>query len=457
MNSENSWRIHQECSNVVEQFSSDEDDLASLQLNRRMDAFGENNNETTAPALARRVSFADSPENSDDESSNSSDRLSSDSLSVTDQNEYFFDEDNDLPELEDDPRQRIPAGVYARPEDTALPESDEDERECWVCFMGEDDDNPGAEWCTPCKCQGSVGFVHQDCVKRWVAEKQKHRLDLEVECPQCGMKYRFVFPKMNPLFYGAARLDQYINNCVFVVTCTGVIAALNLATMFYTRNVIKCIVVDEFVFESIVTDSCYTLSPYRQMLVEMSGLKFEGFDRFLSSLTITVFPISLFLNIPKSIMAISSRATEFLWSYFCRGLKDTLISWAVPATLVTLRKINWDEPLLNKIAEYQNTTQRYDPPREKSTRYFIGGLMMPFCARIVGDIVYPQVTPGRRFVYGAATYLLGKGIYNFTRKYLTREWQRKRKVKNYVEGQPHEDENNLPQTFSIELLIGRDV
>lgn len=35
MNSENSWRIHQECSNVVEQFSSDEDDLASLQLNRR--------------------------------------------------------------------------------------------------------------------------------------------------------------------------------------------------------------------------------------------------------------------------------------------------------------------------------------------------------------------------------------------------------------------------------------
>jgi len=58
--------------------------------------------------------------------------------------------------------------------------------------------------------------------------------------------------------------------------------------------------------------------------------------------------------------------------------------------------------------------------------------MMPFCARIVGDIVYPQFTPGRRFVYGAATYLFGKGIYNFTRKYLTREWQRKRKVKDYV-------------------------
>ena len=115
------------------------------------------------------------------------------------------------------------------------------------------------------------------------------------------MKYRFVFPKMNPLFYGAARLDQYINNCVFVVTCTGVIAALNLATMFYTRNVIKCVVLDDFVLESIVTDSCYTLAPYRQMLVEMSGLKFEGFDRLLSSLTITVFPISLFLNVSEKL------------------------------------------------------------------------------------------------------------------------------------------------------------
>ena len=144
-----------------------------------MDASGENNNELAGLGLPRPVSFADSPENSDEESSNSSERLSADSLSATDQNEDSFDEDYDLPELEDDPRQRIPAGVYARPEDTALPESEEDERECWVCFMGEDEDNPGAEWCTPCKCIGSVGFVHQDCVKRWVAEKQKHRLDLE--------------------------------------------------------------------------------------------------------------------------------------------------------------------------------------------------------------------------------------------------------------------------------------
>ena len=85
-----------------------------------MDASGENNNETAALGLPGPVSFTDSSENSDEESSNSSERLSEDSLSATDQNEESFDDDYDLPELEDDPRQRIPAGVYARPEAEVL-------------------------------------------------------------------------------------------------------------------------------------------------------------------------------------------------------------------------------------------------------------------------------------------------------------------------------------------------
>lgn len=44
---------------------------------------------------------------------------------------------------------------------------------CGLC------DSLGIEWVRPCKCDGSVGYVHQDCVKRWVEEKQKSDINLD--------------------------------------------------------------------------------------------------------------------------------------------------------------------------------------------------------------------------------------------------------------------------------------
>ena len=53
-------------------------------------------------------------------------------------------------------------------------------RECWICFVPETE-NPVAQWVTPCRCAGSLGHVHQDCVKRWVEEKQNGNIDLDGE------------------------------------------------------------------------------------------------------------------------------------------------------------------------------------------------------------------------------------------------------------------------------------
>ena len=148
-----------------------------------------NNDESLTSGFAPVVRFEEDEEEDESEEENgnlteSESELSNSSSSETllrdDQSSFDEEEDYEMPELEDDPVQRIPAGVYA-PRTEPLPEEEEegDERECWVCFMGDDPDSPGAEWVHPCKCTGSVGFVHQDCVKRWVAEKQKNRLDLE--------------------------------------------------------------------------------------------------------------------------------------------------------------------------------------------------------------------------------------------------------------------------------------
>ena len=50
-------------------------------------------------------------------------------------------------------------------------DEEEDEKDCWICFVRESE-NPKAQWVTPCKCSGTMGHVHQECIKRWVEEKQ---------------------------------------------------------------------------------------------------------------------------------------------------------------------------------------------------------------------------------------------------------------------------------------------
>ncbi|OXG23731.1 E3 ubiquitin-protein ligase MARCH6 [Cryptococcus neoformans Ze90-1] len=68
---------------------------------------------------------------------------------------------------------------------------DEEGDVCRVCRLGEEPDNPLVY---PCKCSGSVRFVHPDCLKQWVAQSQKKH------CEICGHKYTFtkVYPKELP-------------------------------------------------------------------------------------------------------------------------------------------------------------------------------------------------------------------------------------------------------------------
>ncbi|ODN91420.1 hypothetical protein L198_05934 [Cryptococcus wingfieldii CBS 7118] len=62
---------------------------------------------------------------------------------------------------------------------------------CRVCRTGAEEDLPLVY---PCKCSGSVRYVHPDCLKQWVAQSQKKH------CEICGHKYTFtkVFPSELP-------------------------------------------------------------------------------------------------------------------------------------------------------------------------------------------------------------------------------------------------------------------
>lgn len=83
-------------------------------------------------------------------------------------------------------------------------------KHCWVCFATDEDDY-SALWVSPCRCRGTAKWVHQECLQRWVDEKQQgssggktslssisNRIDLllvKVACPQCNTEYLIVYPR----------------------------------------------------------------------------------------------------------------------------------------------------------------------------------------------------------------------------------------------------------------------
>ena len=137
-------------------------------------------------------------------------------------------------------------------------------------------ENPVAQWVTPCRCAGSLGHVHQDCVKRWVEEKQNGNIDLDGEsftppginpnhlsviCPQCETKYKFVFPTKNSLLQILNFADKLVATSVQLAFVGGAIGAIYIVCTFYTRQVFKAMVDENFGLRSL-DGQCLTLEPY---------------------------------------------------------------------------------------------------------------------------------------------------------------------------------------------------
>lgn len=80
-------------------------------------------------------------------------------------------------------------------------------RLCWVCFGTEqDDDDSDVVWICPCQCKGTMKWVHEECLQRWIDEKQKRSNSLRVSCSQCKTHYILSFPPVNCL---VRLIEQY--------------------------------------------------------------------------------------------------------------------------------------------------------------------------------------------------------------------------------------------------------
>jgi len=333
-------------------------------------------------------------------------------------------------------------------EESAMPELLEDEefeeeKDCWICFVRESE-NRQATWVTPCKCAGSMGHVHQDCIKRWVEEKQSGNINEEVLCPQCNTKYAFVFPEKN-VFLQLLNISNELTKCgVQLVIIGSFVGVVYMSFTFYTRNVLRVMfsneATDALLYKS---GECLTLEPYYE------GAFLPTLRNFLQRNRLDANSVSLIMGLDSLHFAL---ATPEFWR--ARQLTLPFIraatSITVPFYLLQFRNFAWDEWILKKIDQYQNVSSKYREVSGSSrSRSVVGGLAMPFIANAVGRVLYSNYTPFKRWLLGCCTYLVVKGGVTLVRKYKLRRWTRARQVKDYEETDDNEEENR--GGFSIEL------
>ena len=61
-----------------------------------------------------------------------------------------------------------------------------DEFECFICY--DTDNSLGGTLIQPCGCKGDVGYVHHDCLRRWLVEKGEENPD-NLTCDVCKQPY----------------------------------------------------------------------------------------------------------------------------------------------------------------------------------------------------------------------------------------------------------------------------
>lgn len=256
---------------------------------------------------------------------------------------------------------------------------EQSEKHCWVCFATDKDDY-GAEWVSPCRCKGCTKWIHQECLQRWLDEKQKGNDGSVVCCPQCGTEYQIVFPKMGPLVYFLQRAD----------------AALSRVSPFAAVGVLM-----GTAYWSAVTYGAVTVM---QVVGHKKGLSvMERAD-----------PLFLLMGLPT-----------------------------IPVVLVLGKMIRWEDYLVRLWQRYSDkysgrSVSRVPGDRTNSSdhisvsRTLCGALIFPSVASLVGKLLFSRVSSNlQRTVLGGIAFILIKGalkIYFKQQQYIA---QVSRHILNY--------------------------
>ncbi|EDW82740.1 uncharacterized protein Dwil_GK10149 [Drosophila willistoni] len=273
------------------------------------------------------------------------------------------------------------------------------ERSCWICYTSEVENEAGDNWLNPCKCRGTSKWVHQDCLYRWVDEKQQGNPHQSVECQQCQTSYIILLPQMT-------RLALFLEKCDYVVRrmCPYVLVVLVFSSVYWTAVTYGAITVVQVV-------------GYRQgmdLLKQCSSVSLI--------LVLPVIPVSLFVIrlVRWENVVLRFIRSPNVWNR-CRVLK-----WMFNTQSKLDENTDEDEdespgPLMAILA---------DPMH--AARFFVGAIFLPTVATIVGKLVFNQVEqPLVQTLLGGATYIGIKGILKIYLRQMQYLCKRGRHILNY--------------------------
>lgn len=222
-----------------------------------------------------------------------------------------------------------------------------------MCF-GTDEEEPGIEWTSPCRCKGGTKYVHQMCVQHWVDEKQKMSSSTSVSCPQCQFKYIIKYPSANLILYIYENMERLIT-----VSSPLVLATLSASTLYWGS------------FTYGITSLTLALGR------EEAGEFFSSPDSALAIVTLPLLPWVIFaikLMRPEAIVV-------RLWYRFM-----------VPIVSLILKGL----PVTNQLQ--LPTNHRFVPgdihPLHYVSRCVLSTALLPVVSSVFGNLLFPKTSSG---------------------------------------------------------------
>lgn len=261
--------------------------------------------------------------------------------------------------------------------------TDED-RQCWVCFASDEDDESLA-WVTPCRCSGTTKWVHHECLQRWIDEKQKGAPGTIVKCPQCGTQYEIQYPDANS-FILLLDIGERLGRLGFPFLTIGV----TLGGLYWCG-----------------------LSYGAATIVQVCGYK-RGLEMLRNT-----HPILLGVALPF-IPTMLLVGKFFPW--------EDLALRCLRRVLPKVPLCRYIMPIFCMREGQLSTSQQVVTPITQTTisipRTICGALFFPTISTVVGSLLFKNIESNiQRTLLGAATFVLGKGAikiyhkqYNFIRQ-----------------------------------------
>jgi len=266
---------------------------------------------------------------------------------------------------------------------------------CWVCFATNDDDAL-AEWVQPCKCSGTTRWVHQQCLQRWVDEKQKGNSFRRVNCPQCQTEYIIVFPTVGTLIGVLEGIDTMVKKLSPFLA-----ASVMVGSLYWTA----------------VTYGAITVL---QVIGHKEGLLvMENSDPLVLLIGLPAIPVALIMG---RMIRWDDMILRFIQNRPSSARKFPLLSLVLPFP---------EENAYDSIPN-QNQNVLVLSDQLSGTRIFCGALLLPTFSAIFGRLFFESIQNNvHRTLIGGLTFILIKGAFKIYIKQKQFVRRRQRKILDY--------------------------